>query len=272
VEQIHDRHRQAGKTGFTLIEVLLSVTLIALLVAMLVPSLVRSRKYARQMVCAANLRSWGQAFYLYAHNFNGTLPHADDRGRNRPPDIYDPLHPEHECCYIDVVPPFMKRRPWREFPEQAKPTSDIWQCPEAGSLPDSAYSPVYQPSIMGYHSYAMNSYLEYDFPFGRGPEDREYPPFLKLNQCKAMSRTLLLFEQTLDPQCGYGGQGGLSTAGRFTAEDTRACAERHARDALGMGANVMMLDSHVEWRSGLWDEKLGNPRVPDKHNLLWFPY
>jgi prepilin-type N-terminal cleavage/methylation domain-containing protein len=270
--QVQNQHRRSTPAGFTLVEILVSVALIALLIALLVPSLARARKQAREVVCAANLRSWGQAFHLYAQGFNGTLPHADDEGRNTPPDVCDPTHPEHESCYIDVLPPLMKRCAWRTFAQGSKPTGDVWQCPEAKPLPDSAYSPSYQPSIMGYHSYAMNSYLEYDFPFGREPGDREYAPFLKLNVCKAISRTLLLFEQTLDPQCGYGGQAGLSMAGRFTAEDARACAERHAHGAVGLGANVIMLDGHREWRRGLWNSNLGNPRIPDQGDLVWFPY
>jgi prepilin-type N-terminal cleavage/methylation domain-containing protein len=272
MEYVQRQPQSSAEAGFTLVELLVSVTVIALLIALLLPSLARARKHAREVVCAANLRSWGQAFYSYADSHNGTLPHADDRARNRPADAYDPAHPEHECCYIDVVPPLMKRRPWREFAEGAKPARDIWQCPQAKPLPDSAYSPAYRPSVKGYHSYAMNSYLEYDFPFGREPDDKEYPPFLRLSQCRAISRSLLLFEQTLDPKFGYAGQGGLSMAGRYTAEDARAYAERHAHNRVGLGANVMMLDDHVEWQRGLWDQSLANPRVPPKQSLTWFPY
>ncbi|NLX12253.1 MAG: type II secretion system protein [Phycisphaerales bacterium] len=258
--------------AFSLIEVLVVTGIVALLIAVLMPSLARARAKGREVACAAHLRNWGQAFHLYAHSHNGFLPHTDDRARNRPPDVYDPAYPEHEFCYIDVLPPLLQRPAWRSFPEGAKQTGDIWQCGEARPLPDSAYSPQYRPSRQGYHSYAMNSYLTYDFPFGREEGIEPYPAFLQLSRCKAPSRTILMFEQTLDPARGYGLQGGHDMAGRYTAEDARALSERHARTSGQLGGNVLMIDGHIEWRSDLWDERLPNPRLPRRGDLNWFPY
>lgn len=143
--------------GFTLVELLVVLAVVSLLMSILLPALRRARAKGREIVCAANLRTWGNAFYIYANDNDHTLPHTDDRARNRPEDVYSPDHPEHECCYIDLLPPLMGRHPWRDFPEGSKPTGDIWQCPVAKPLPDSAYSPRYKPSLKGYHSYAMNS-------------------------------------------------------------------------------------------------------------------
>jgi len=265
--------RPRPRPAFTLVEVLVTVALIGILVSILTPGLVRARARARETVCAANLRSWGQAFCLYATLYDDTLPHTDDRARNHPPDAYDPDHPEHECCYVDVLPPLMDdRRPWRSFPQGAKPRGDIWQCPDAEPLPDSAYSPSYQPSVSGYHSYAMNSYLECDFPFGLPAGVEPYPSFLQLDRCEEPSKTILMFEQTLDPLRGYDQQGGLSTAGRYTAEDARALSERHPHSLGGLGGNVILLDGHREWRNDLWDESLDNPRIPARGDLTWWPY
>jgi len=267
--------RSARSGAFTLIEILVVTAIISLLAAILVPSLARALAIVREKVCAANFRSWGVGFHVYAGEHGGVLPHADDRARNQPPDVYDPSHPEHECCYIDVLPPLMGgRRSWRDFPEGQKPQDDIWQCPgpEADPLGDPAYSPRYKPLLMGYHTYAMNSYLECDFPFGLPAGRAPYPSFLDLGRCKATSRTILMFEQTLNPQHGYGQQGGHSMAGRYTAEDARALCERHAHGQGELGGNILLLDNHVEWRSDLWDESLPNPRMPAKDDLTWFPY
>ncbi|MHC4983847.1 MAG: type II secretion system protein [Planctomycetota bacterium] len=261
--------------AFTLIETLVAVSIIGVLVSILAPAISVARAIAQEKICATSLRSWGAAFHLYAGEYDGTLPHTDDRARNRPPDVYDPAHPEHECCYIDALPPLMGgRRAWRDFASGQKPRGDIWQCPgpQAEPLPDSSYSPRFQPSVAGYHTYAMNSYLECDFPFGlpagRGP----YPSFLKLNRCDAAGETILMFEQTLDPNRGYGQQGGHSMAGRYTAEDARALCERHAHGADELGGNFIFVDGHHEWLSQLWDESLPNPRMPAKDDLTWFPY
>jgi len=258
--------------GFTLIELLVTLAIIGLLASILLPSLSRARAYAREMACATNLRTWGQAFHLYANDYSGTLPHTDDRTRNHTPGEYDPKHPEHECCYIDVLPPLMGRRPWRDFPDGRKPCDDIWQCPQAEPLPDSAYSPKFQPSVEGYHSYAMNSYLAHDFKFGRPAGRDPYPSFLQLGRCQAPSVTLLMFEQTLDPARGSGQTGGHPKAGRYTAENARALSERHAHVRAQLGGNVIMIDAHLEWRDDLWDESLGEPQIPEPNDLTWFPY
>jgi len=68
----------------------------------------------------------------------------------------------------------------------------------------------------------MNSYLEQDFPFGLPFGAPLQPSFLKLEVCAATSKTILMFEQTLDPSQGYGQAGGFNTAGQYTAEDARA--------------------------------------------------
>ena len=81
-----------------------------------------------------------------------------------------------------------------------------------------------------------------------------------------------MFEQTLNPQMGYGGSGGLSSAGQYGAEDARAVTERHAHTFGGMGGNVLYLDGHVAWRNDLWDDNLKNPRIPQRGDLTWFPY
>jgi type II secretory pathway pseudopilin PulG len=259
-------------SAFSLIELLVVVGVMALLISILVPSLAKARGYSREVACATSLRTWGHAFHLYANDYDGTFPHTDDRARNQPPFVFDPEHPEHECCYIDVLPPLLGRPAWRDFPDGSKPTDDIWQCPDARVLPDSAYSPKFEPSVRGYHSYAMNSYLEHDFQFGLEPDQKPYPSFLRLERCEAPGKTLLLFEQTLDPKRGSGGGGGHPMAGCYTAEDARAVSERHAHKQRGFGANVVMIDSHLEWRDDLWDEALPNGRIPTPDDLTWHPY
>jgi prepilin-type N-terminal cleavage/methylation domain-containing protein len=258
--------------AFTLVELLVVIALIAILAALLLPALSKAKARAMEVNCAANLRSWGQSFHLYANDHDGYLPHTDDEGRNDPPFTYDAKHPEHECCYIDVLPPCMGLRPWRDYPDGQKPTDGVWQCPSARPLPDSAYNAAFKPSIQGYHSYVMNSYLEQDFLYGLPYGDSLQPSFLKLDKCASPSKTILMFEQTLEPSQGYGKAGGLDTAGRYTAEDARALGERHPRERASLAGNVLCLDAHVGWRDDLWDTTLKNPRIPKRGDLTWFPY
>ena len=65
--------------AFTLIELLVVVSIIALLVSILMPALARAREQAKQVLCATNLHSVGQAFYIYAAQNNDWIPlHRDN--------------------------------------------------------------------------------------------------------------------------------------------------------------------------------------------------
>lgn len=262
--------RRGGQAAFTLVELLAVMVLCTLLLTVMASAIHKASGLAKEKSCAANLRGWGQAFILYAADHEGLLPHPDGLERNTPPGVSDPAHPEHDQGYMDVLPPYMGERPWRDYPAGAKPTRGIWQCPQARPLPDSAYS--YQPSIDGYFSYAMNSYLAHDFPFALPWNAELQPSFLALSKCVTPAQTILIFEQTLHPAQGLGQAGSLKSAGRYAAEDARAATERHAHAQGGLGGNVLHLDGHVGWRNDLWDEDLKNPRIPARGDATWFPY
>ena len=258
-----------ARAGFTLVELAVVLATISLLVALVASAARKALAMAQERACAANLRCWGVAFVLYAAEHDGFLPHPDGRERNSPPGSGDATHPEHEHGYVDVLPPYLDQRAWREYPEGQKPTSGIWQCPSA-RLKTRGYG--YNPQQTGYFSYAMNSYLAHDFLFGLPWDAALQPSYLAYARCVSPSRTILMFEQTLDPDQGYGQAGSLGTAGRFAAEDARALAERHCHTWGGLGSNVLFLDGHVAWRNDLWDRSLRNPRIPKRGDLTWFPY
>ncbi len=261
------RPEAPDRRAFTLVELLVVIAILGILCGLLMPATQRGFAAAQERGCAANLRSWGVAFLLYAGDHEGYLPHTDGPERE---DKSDGAGQPHEHCYVDMLPPYLGERPWRDYPSGEKPTRGIWQCPRARPLPDSAYS--YRPSAEGYFSYAMNSYLEHDFPFGLPWGAEKQPSFLALSRCVAPFETILLFEQTLDPSQGVGQAGSLTTAGRYPAEDARAVSERHSHTRGGLGSNVLYVDGHVRWRDDLWDETLRNPRIPDRGDLTWFPY
>ena len=250
--------------GFTLVELLVVIAVLTLLAALLTPGLRKGIDLAREGACKFNLRSWGVAFLTYASDHKGYLPHPD--GPERPPQGTD----NGESGWMDVLPPYMNQRAWRDYPDGHKPTGGIWQCPGARLVPGANYS--YSPERVGYFSYAMNSYLAQDFPFGLPWNAALQPSFLFLGRCAAPATTILMFEQTLDPAQGNGQAGGLGSAGRYGGEDARAVTERHAHVFGDLGGNVLYLDGHIAWRSDLWDDQLKNPRIPKRGDLTWFPY
>ena len=253
-----------SSAAFTLLELLVVIAMFSLLAVLLVPVLRKGIDLAREGACKSNLRAWGIGFLAYAADHKGFLPHPD--GPERQVMGTD----NGEFGWMDVVPPYVGLTPWREFPQDHKPTGGIWQCPGARPIPNAHYA--YLPESDGYFSYAMNSYLSHDFPFGLPWNTLPQPSFLFMGRAIAPAQTILLFEQTLDPSQGNGQSGGLNTAGRYGGEDARALTERHAHTFGGMGGNVLYLDGHVTWRNDLWDDRLKNPRMPQRGDLTWFPY
>lgn len=73
----------AQRRGFTLIELLVVVAIIALLISILLPALGQARKQARSLICSTNLRSQGQASFLYAADNRDVFPRGiDDEQRS----------------------------------------------------------------------------------------------------------------------------------------------------------------------------------------------
>ena len=62
------------KRGFTLIELLVVIAIIAILAAILFPVFSRARENARKAACLSNLKQIGQAFLMYAQDWDEVLP------------------------------------------------------------------------------------------------------------------------------------------------------------------------------------------------------
>ncbi len=66
------KHRYA----FTLIELLVVIAIIALLVSILMPSLQKAKEMAKDVVCLSHQKNISLAIYLYAQDYNDTLPYS----------------------------------------------------------------------------------------------------------------------------------------------------------------------------------------------------
>ena len=65
--------RPAGRTAFTLVELLVVILIIAILVALLLPALAKARRMALRVACAANVRSLTLDTLMYTDDNNGVL-------------------------------------------------------------------------------------------------------------------------------------------------------------------------------------------------------
>jgi prepilin-type N-terminal cleavage/methylation domain-containing protein/prepilin-type processing-associated H-X9-DG protein len=67
----HTTRARRTRRAFTLAEMLVVVGITALLISIVLPSLNAARKHAERVTCAANLRSVGQAYHIYANEYKG---------------------------------------------------------------------------------------------------------------------------------------------------------------------------------------------------------
>jgi prepilin-type processing-associated H-X9-DG protein/prepilin-type N-terminal cleavage/methylation domain-containing protein len=124
--------------GFTLVELLVVIGIIALLIAILMPVLSSARRAANTTKCMSNLRSLGQALFLYAIDHRGYWPAAVHR-RDAPT---FPLSSsgEEELRWPDRLAPYVAKTKNLSYKnlEEMRANSVVWGCPEWGKQEESA--------------------------------------------------------------------------------------------------------------------------------------
>jgi len=261
-------------SAFTLVELLVAISIIALLLAILSPSLRYARAQAQTVLCQTQLRQWGMTFTLYANVHNDFYPHIDglDRRGDEPP--RSPADWADYYGWVDVIPPLMDEKPWRDYPNRRHPTRDtVFQCPSARLDAEDIYD--YYPAKNGYFSYAMNSCLELDRNCWRHPEDTSVPmpSFLKTTLIQNPAGVVLLFDQLLDPRKGYNAQHLYRSAGKHCGVYPKSFSARHARSGGTLGGSLLFCDTHVEWKDTVWKPHWPEDlEVPPRTDRQWYPY
>jgi prepilin-type N-terminal cleavage/methylation domain-containing protein len=229
-------------SGLTLVELLVVMSVVSLLMGILIPALGRVRSLGTQLVCQSQLRQWGLAFEVYAGQNDNFYPHIDGRDRTSSDPQTAAEMADYYFGWIDTLPSLMGEKPWREHEYWHRPgVGTIFQCPAATLAPDGWYT--YNPMRTGYFSYAMNSCLELDEncwpPHGSAGSDWRMPSFLKTSSIRNPARVILLFDQLLDPQKGYGGTRYNSTAGKYCGSYPKAFSARHAKPRGRLGGSIL---------------------------------
>jgi general secretion pathway protein G len=146
-------------SGFTLIELLVVIAIIAIMAAILLPVFARVRENARAATCATNLRQLGQAFCMYAQDWDERFPGGVDIIDKMFPYIWAG-HPQWQAMLAvlpllhDVVDPYVKNK-------------EAWRCPSdtgcSGTLEISHVGFTAQPSVFAQYgnSYAYRTEVSF---------------------------------------------------------------------------------------------------------------
>jgi hypothetical protein len=122
----------------------------------------------------------------------------------------------------------------------------------------------------------MNSCLELDEncwpPYGSNGSDWYMPSFLKTTSIRNPPRLILLFDQLLDPEKGYGSKINNPTAGKYCGSYPKAFSARHAKPGGILGGMVLFCDYHVELKSTVWKQQWPDDlEVPPSGDIDWYP-
>lgn len=224
--------KDARRTGFTLVELLVVIGIIALLISILLPSLSKAREMGKSIKCLSNLRQLGMATYGYANEHKGFLPYPTTQW-----DGSDTSANNEKMLWFNAVDPYLQTIPGNNRTGVAgtRIYSPFKQCVVYDEIDGGIDISGAQNSVKEYaRTYKMNTHLRHNNPRG----------LAKLTEFHEPTITVLYGDATSIDQTGA--VASQWESGQFTYEvddKTQASpALRHMK-----GANVVFVDAHAEF-------------------------
>lgn len=145
--------RNARRSGFTLMELLIVIAIVGILAAMLFPAINFVREKARKDECLNNLRQWGVAMQGYLDEHRGVFPTYGSSAGGKPT-------LQEGSAWYNVLPPYIGVEPLKEMrgklPHPGNGIKSVFLCPSEPSGLDGN-DPAQNMSY--FSSYTLNSWV-----------------------------------------------------------------------------------------------------------------